>query len=243
MAPEGLDLGIYTNVFPVHIPNATVEVMTAPASAYPSLRELREQISASSRSIRVYCLEDIVLGYGSDLDWFAGKGFERQCKRLYDYPKWCSRIIVEGLVDLLKEQSYREWIGKGRTILYEPTPFRQAAQGRLRVFRGYDLRSIYWWKENQPLFGLIVDICWEVQDTNGKRLNPQEIAQYNAMAEIAQIQEEFLPGNRINPEVSRLRLQNHILPFVQSICKFALPCGRNIEATVACVPLRVILGV
>lgn len=242
MATQHLDPGIYTNIFPVHIPDATVEFMCASVNAYLDLREIREHIRASCRSIRVYRLEDIVLGYGSDLDWFADKGFERQSKRLYDYPQWCSRMIVEGLVDLLKEQDYREWVGKARTTLYEPQPFRRAAQGRLRVFRGYDLRSIYW-KENQPLFGLIVDICWEIQDANGKRLSSPEIAQYNAMAEIAQIQEEFLPGNRINPEVSRLRLQNHILPFVQSNCKFNLPCNKSVAATVGMVPLRVILGV
>nr|BAL57125.1 hypothetical conserved protein [uncultured prokaryote] len=198
MATQHLDPGIYTNIFAVQIPDETVEVMCASADAYPSLREIRETIRVSSRSIRVYRLEGIVLGYGSDLDWFADKGFERQHKRLYDHPRWCSRMIVEGLVDLLKEQGYREWVGKGRTTLYEPQPFRQAAQGRFRVFRGYDLRSIHWWKENQPSFGLIVDICWEIQDANGKRLSSPEIAQYNAMAEIAQIQEEFLPGNRIN---------------------------------------------
>ncbi|GIV89158.1 MAG: hypothetical protein KatS3mg055_1676 [Chloroflexus sp.] len=243
MATQYLDPGIYTNIFPVQIPDETVEVMCASTNAYPSLREIREQIRASCRSIRVYRLEGIVLGYGSDLDWFADKGFERLHKRLYDYPKWCSRMIVEGLVDTLREHGYRERVGKGRTTLYEPQPFRQAAQGRLCVFRGYDLRAIFWWKEKQPLFGLIVDICWEIHDANGKRLSSPEIAQYNAVTEIAQIQEEFLPGNRINPEVSRLRLHNHVLPFVQSHCKFTLPCSKSVVATVGTVPLRVILGV
>jgi hypothetical protein len=243
MPPQYLEPGIYTNIFPVQIPNETVEVMCASANAYPSLREIREQIRASCCSIRVYRTKDIVLGYGSDLDWLADKRFQRQSKRLYDHPAWCSRMIVEGLVDLLKRQDYREWAGKGRTTLYEPRPFRQAAQGRLRVFRGYDLRCIYRKEENELLFGFIVDICWEIQDTNGKRVSSPEISQYNAVAEIAQIQEEFLPGNRINPEVSRLRLQNHILPFVQNNCEFALPCDNNVRATLDNVPLRVILGV
>lgn len=242
MAGEHLDPGIYTNIFQVYLPDQAVNVMTAPASRCPTLRDLREQMQAS-RKIWVYRHEDTVIGYGPDSEWLASQRLVRQQIRLYDYPKWCSRMIVEGLVDLLKEQGYREWVGKGRTTLYEPQPFRQAAQGRLRVFRGYDLRSIHWWKENQPLFGLIVDICWEIQDANGKRLSSPEIAQYNAMAEIAQIQEEFLPGNRINPEASRLRLQNHILPFVQNNREFVLPCDKNVKATLDTVPLRVILGV
>ncbi|MBC7077045.1 MAG: hypothetical protein H5T92_01860 [Synergistales bacterium] len=244
MGVEHLDPGIYTNIFQVQLPYATVDVMTAPASRYPTLRDLRGQIQASSRKIRVYRHEDIVIGYGTDLDWFAGQGFENRKIRLYDYPKWCARIIVEGVADHLKQQGYREWSRIGRTKLYEPQPFGQAAQGRLRLFKGYDMRCIYWRRNGQPLFGLVVDICWEVQDATGKRLSTTDIAQqYNAMAEIAQLQEEYLPGNRINLEVSRLRLQKHILPFVERNGKFTLPCGVNIEATLSNVPLRVIVGV
>lgn len=243
MVSKSLDTGIYTNIFPVQIPDATVEVMTAKASDYPDLKGLRKEIHASSCALRVYRLEDIILGYGSDLDWLADKRFERRWLRLYDHPKWCARMITEGLTDLLRSKGYREWLGKGRTKLYEPQSFRKAAQGHLNVFRGYDLRSIYRRREEQVLFGLIVDICWEIQDTNGKRLSTPEIAQYKAMSEITQIQEEYLSDNRVNPEVSRMRLQNHILPFVQQNNKFFLPCGEKIEATLSEIPLRVILGV
>lgn len=243
MVGKSLDLGIYSNIFPVQVPDTTVEVMTAKASGYRDLRGLREEIRAASCNLRVYRLEDIVLGYGSDLDWLADKRFEKQQIPLYRYPKWCARMIIEGLTDLLRSQGYREWFGKGRIKLYEPQPFRKAAQGHLNVFPGYDLRSIYWRREKQVLFGLIVDICWEIQDASGNRLTTPEVAQFNAMAEIAQIQGEYLPDNRINPEVSRMRLQNHILPFVQQNNRFVLPCSGSIEVIVSNVPLRVILGV
>lgn len=243
MASESLDPGLYTNIFLVQVADVTVDVMAAKPTACPDLRRLREEIRAASCNLRVYRLEDIVLGYGSDLDWLVDKRFEREQFRLYDHPKWCARMIMEGLTDHLKSHGYREWLGKGRIKLYEPQPFKQAAQGRLRVSRGYDLRAIYWRREGEVRFGLIVDICWEIQDTNDNRLSPPEIARYNAIAELAQIQEEYLPGNRINPEVSRMRLQNHILPFVQQNSRFALPCSGSIEATLTSVPLRVILGV
>ncbi len=48
MVSKYLDTGIYTNIFPVQIPDATVEVMTAKASDYPDLKGLREEIHASS---------------------------------------------------------------------------------------------------------------------------------------------------------------------------------------------------
>ena len=242
MVSEHLDPGIYTNIFQVHLANASVEVMTASVSQCPSLRDLREQIQASSQKIRVYRHHDVIIGYGLDVSWLARQGFERQTVRLYDYPKWCSRLIIEGLVDHLKLQGYREWCGIGRTKVYEPQPFGQTAQGRLRLFRGYDLRVVYW-RNEEPSFGLVVDICWQIQDASGKRLSAPEIAQYNAMAEIARLQEEFLRDNRINPEVSRLRFQNHILPFIQGISKLALPCGQNIDVALDTAPLRVIVGV
>jgi hypothetical protein len=243
MVSEHLDPGIYTNIFQVQLPDMRVETMTNSTGTCPSLRDLREETQASSRNIRVYRHDNIIFGYGPDSDWLIAKGFKRQQVRLYDYPKWCVRMIVEGLVDHLTAQGYREWLGKGRTRLYEPQPFGEAAQGRFRLFKGYDLRAIYLPRNGRLLFGLIVDICWEIQDASGKRLSTQEIAQHNAMGEITQLQEEFLPGNRINPEVSRLRLQNHILPFVQKNNKFSLPCSGNVEVTLSSVPLRVIVGV
>lgn len=241
MAIESLDIGLYTNIFPVQFADATVDVMTAKSTDYPDLRRLREEIHAVSCNLRVYRMGDIVIGYGSDLDWLVDKKFEKKPFRLYEHPKWCTRMIMEGLTDRLKSLGYREWLGKGRIRLYEPQPFRQAAQGRLRVFRGYDLRAIYWYRDQQLLFGLIVDICWEIQDTSGTRLSTPAIAQYNATIEIGQIQEELLSNRQINPEVSRLRLQNHILPFVRQNNEFSLPCGE--KATVDEIPLRVILGV
>lgn len=243
MASEHLDPGIYTNIFQVQLPDQTVDVMTAPASKYPSLRDLREQIRDSSRNIRLYRHDDIIFGYGRDSDWLVDKGFERHQIRLYESPKWGARMIVEGLVEHLTRQGYREWSGIGRTKLYEPEPLGQAAQDHLRLFRGYDLRAIYWRRNESPLFGLVVDICWEIQDASGRRLSTPEIAQYNAMAEIARLQEEYLRDNRINPEVSRLRLQNHIVPFVQSNNKFTLPCGQNVEVTLDTAPLRVVIVV
>jgi hypothetical protein len=152
-------------------------------------------------------------------------------------------MIVEGLVEHLTQQGYSECPSIGRIKIYEPQPFGRPAQGRLRLFRGYDLRTIYWWRNERPLFGLVVDVCWEIQDASGRRLSTPEIAQYNAMTEVSRLREEYLPDNRINLEVARLRLQNHILSFVQNNSNFSLPCGQNIEVALDAVPLRVVIGV
>jgi hypothetical protein len=238
-----LDPGIYTNIFRVFVPNERVTVMVAPESAFPSLHEIRMEIEQSGWRARVYQYGAQVFGYGQDMEQLASMGFQREKIRLLEYPGWCARLIAEGLSDYLKDRGYRECFGKGRKQLYEPNPYRTAAREQLQVFRGYDLRVLYVWREDQPIFGLIVDICWEIQNREGKRLNTTEIAQYRAMAEIAQIQEEYLSDNRINPEVSRSRLLNHILPFVRSCKEFRLPICENLNVQLEQTPLRVVVGV
>jgi hypothetical protein len=64
---------------------------------------------------------------------------------------------------------------------------------------------------------------------------------YNATIAVGEIQGEYLPGSaKINTEVARQRLQDHILPFVQSHPEFNLPCGG--KARLLPEPIRVILG-
>lgn len=235
-----LDPGLYTNVFEVRVPNDPVTVIVAPSAKYPDLRPLREEISRASWNCRVYRVGDRVFGYGEQRELLASKSFRPEMIRLQDEPALCGRLIQEGLADYLKNQGYREWSGKGRVTLYEPKPYRELVGPRLRVYRGYDLRTLWRRQDEDIVFGLVVDVCWEIQDSGGQRLSPSGIAQYNAMRQVAQIQEELLPTGQINTEVARLRLQNHILPFVRAHGSFSLPCGG--DAKIGDTPMRVVLG-
>jgi len=240
MTAVHLDPGLYTNVFHVDVPTDPVDLLIAPSSAYPDLRTLRMKINDKGWAVRVYRARDKIFGYGPQKDVLAERPFEKQQILLHHEPEFCARCILEGLGDQLKKHGHREWSGKGRVTFYESSPYRLAGQGKLRVYRGYDLRTIFWRQAEELLFGLIVDIRWQIQDASGKRLSPAVIAQYRAVREIAQIQEELLPTGQINTEVSRLRLQQHILPFVDQHKSFPLPCGG--KASVDTIPMRVILG-
>lgn len=234
-----LDPGLYTNVFEVDIPAKPVDVMVASTSE-PNPGQLREEIERNSWVCRVCRIRGRVFGYGKERDVLANKSFQAEQLYLQDEPELCKRLILEGLSDQLLSKGYRKWSGKARLILYEPKPYRKAAGGRLQVYRGYDLRSICWKQESQVRFGVVVDVCWEIQDEEGKRLSTPEIAGFNAMMEIGQIQDEFLTNGKINTEVARLRLQNHILPWVREHSRFSFPCGG--EATITTMPVRVIMG-
>jgi|YNPMSStandDraft_2_1061718.scaffolds.fasta_scaffold06021_2 hypothetical protein len=241
-----LEPGLYTNVFEVVIPAKPVDVMVASTSHYPDLRPLREEIERNSWRCRVYRVRDQVFGYGGERNVLANKLFRATQLSVQNEPALCTRLILEGLSDQLRNKGYREWSRKARLTLYEPEPYRDAAGGRLQVYRGYDLRSIWWKQERQVRFGIVVDVRWEIQDKEGKRLSTPEIAGYKAVTgykaviEIGQIQDEFLTNEKINTEVARLRLQNHILPWVRDHSRFSLPCGG--EATISTMPVRVIMG-
>jgi hypothetical protein len=243
MSRPYLEAGIYLNLFEVKVPNLYVTIFTAPASNFPNLCDLRSYIAQENLGVRLYQSGARVFAYGKDAHQLASQGFQQQMVYLFDYPKWCTRLITEGLNDHLKERGYRQGHGKGRVTLYEPQPYGNVANGELKVFRGYDLRVIHLYQQSRLIFGLIVDICWEVQDVNGKRINMEGIAQkYNAVLEVAKIQEEILPNNQINPEVSKLRLQDHILPFVISNREFVLPLGQDVKVTLEEIPVQIILG-
>jgi hypothetical protein len=240
MSATYLDPGLYTNVFEVRVPDELVTVMVASTAEFPDLRPIREEIRKMSLACWVYQVGDRVYGYGDKCEILMERSFQQQTIRLREEPRLCARLIQEGLVHHLRGQGYREWSGKGRVTLYEPEPYRIIASSQLRVYRGYDLRTIWWKQYKDILFGLVVDVCWEIQDSAGNRLNPSEIARYGAMREIGQIQEELLSTGQINTEVARLRLQNHILPFVNKHGCFPLPCGGT--AKLSEVPVRVVLG-
>lgn len=239
-----LDPGLYTNVFHVDVPSDPVAVLVAQSSACPNLRELRIEIKAKGWDVRVYRARDKIFAYGprKDVlkDVLVEKPFQEQSILLHHEPEFCARCILEGLGDQLKGKGYREYHAKGRVTYYESQPYGITSEGNLRIYRGYDLRTIFWKEGEKLLFGLIVDIRWQIQDATGRRLGPAEIAQHGAMRECAQLQEEILHTGQINTEVSRLRLQQHILPFVDQHKSFPLPCGGM--ASIDTIPMRVILG-
>jgi len=134
-------------------------------------------------------------------------------------------------------------IGKGRLIVFHPGRFTSAANGQIKVHQGYDLRSTFWRDRfsGNLAFGLVVDTIWSIRDGSGQPMNTHQIAQLNAVTQVAQIQGEYLPrSTRINTEIARQRLQEQILPFVQDHPEFELPC--MVTAQVSPQPIRIILG-
>ena len=240
-----LEPGVYTNVFPVLIPEGSVLLVVAVRSDCQDLRPLRKRIQDKGWDVQVYAPpnSDKVYGYGQQMDLLVGEGFREENVNLSDPPQLTTRLVTEGMVNLLRASGYEARFGKGHTLFFPAGEFKPAANGKIRVYQGYDLRSTFWWDQSlgRLAFGLVVDVTWAIRNQEGQPLNMGQVAELKAATQVAQIQGEYLPGGtRINTEVARQRLQEQILPFVQEHSKFELPC--RVTAEVSPQPVRVIIG-
>ena len=98
-------VGICTNLFTVDLETKTLNLVEENRSRFPSLRELRDRISA-----HVYADGDKIYGYGEDLSELRRIGFKDVVKEISEVPKLTSRLILEGFSKRLSSLRYQvEW--------------------------------------------------------------------------------------------------------------------------------------
>jgi hypothetical protein len=234
-----LQPGIYTNIFPVILPTEPVKVMIAEREKYPDLRALRNELAETGRQVSVYAAGNCVCGYGQQASKLASKEFHEEDILLQDHPALTARFVIDGLVDAAKRAGLTQQFLKGRARILRPNPHGVTRNGKVKVFLGYDLRCVYY--EEVQSFGLIVDIAWNLIDETGQSLNTPQLKERGVMNEVTVIQEEYLRGTtQFNLQISQIRMQNYLLPFVQEFSSFSLPCGGSAQLEPE--PFRVILG-
>lgn len=254
-----IELGYYINLFNILVPEQEVQIMVSERTKYPILRELREEIKKSGKEIFVYAPveSDKVYGYGKDMEWLSNKDFCLETINLYDKPKLTSRMIIEGVINRAKEIGYIPQKlkqdkniyqvlnkNKGRLKLYSYGKFKKTSDNQIKVFMGYDLRVIFLKDpvEDKLSFGLIVDAAYSLKDVNDKPLDYHAIISRfgsSTLREVRQIQKDLIPTG-INREVSRQRLIEDIIPFVEQLNEIELPCGLKVKINLS--PCRIILG-
>jgi hypothetical protein len=241
-----LQPGIYTNIFPVILPDDPVTFMEIQRAQATDLRELRNEIEQANQHIFVYAYKDRVYGYGQDAsNVLSAKGFAKITVLLKQVPALAAHVVVQGIIDaaLVKGFWQRRRMSlkdvEARTEIFRPTPKGITEQGKVKVFVGYELRCAYY--PAVESFGLVVDVTWAYQDEHGVPLNPSQMRARNAMKEALVIQEEFLRGtNRLNLQIAQIRMHDYLLPFVREFQSIDLPCGG--QAHLEPEPFPVILG-
>lgn len=237
--------GIYTNVFPVILPEEPVTVMVIERARAIDLRPLIIEIGASGVSMQVYAHQDRVYGYGPDaVSFLSTKGFQATQIHLSSLPALAAHLVIEGIVSLALARGF--WQRRrlsprgviGRTEIFRQPPAGVVARGNVKVFAGYDLRCTY--HAAVELLGLIVDVVWAYQDRNGEPLSTRQMSERNALTEALVVQEEFLRGtNRVNQQISQIRMHRYLLPFAQEFQTIPLSCGG--EARIVSLPFQVLL--
>ncbi|MCL4458416.1 MAG: hypothetical protein M1136_01295 [Chloroflexi bacterium] len=245
MATARLDVGLYLNLFRVQVPTDPMLFLGADRGLYPDLRPLRNGLAQCGKRVWVYAEGDEVYGYGEDCDLLRSKGFSETNVTLPDRPRLTSRMILEGFIDRVKQERYTPLERKGRCEVFNWTEYQSTSDGNVRLYRGFDLRSLFLKnRETDELaFGLIVDVTYTLQDQSNKPLNAHDIRERfgsKTFSEVRQIQGDLLPTGRINTEVARQRLLDHILPFVRRFPDFRLHC--DITVSLHHEPTRIILG-
>lgn len=240
-----LQPGIYTNIFPVALPDGPVRVMVIERSKATGLRPLLDEIARSGAQVQVYAHKARVFGYGQDAENFLSpKGFQKMQVSPLSWPTLGAHLVIDGIVSVALKHGF--WQKKrfsprgviGRTKIFRSSPAGLAARGSVKIFLGYDLRCTYY--SAVESLGLIVDVVWAYQDSNGNPLNTRQMRERNAMIEALLIQEELLRGtNRVNQQISKIRMHRYLLPFAQEFQTIPLICGG--EAHVEAVPFQVIL--
>jgi hypothetical protein len=246
MARPTLDPGVYTNIFPVSIPLGPCTMFVGDRSRpeYQDLRPIRENIQRRGLSIFLYIPRGSaeVLVYGPDMADQPRQVVEEREVELAEFPELATRVILDGFIDLLRHENYDTRFGKGRATVFPSLAVATVARGEANVFRGFDIRTFFWRDRSRRrlVFGLVVDVVWSTRDQSGRRLQTQDLARLGVLRELAQIQGEVLPGgSRLNSEIARELLLEHILPFAAEHEQFELPSGGL--ARVSAEPVRVVV--
>jgi hypothetical protein len=240
--------GFYINLFEISVPKRDIEIMVSERSKYPNLREFREEIEKGGKEVFLYSPErsDKVYGYGNDMSWLSGRDFSPAKVNLYDEPRLTARMVLDGVIKKAKELGYSPIFSKdkGRCTLFNQNEFKASSNGQVRVYMGYDIRLIFLRDplEDKICFGLIVDVTYSLRNIDDQPLNYQAITSSFGSAtlkEVRQIQRDLIPTG-VNTEVSRERLLDYIIPFVQKVRQIESPGGFEVEITSN--PSRTILG-
>ena len=172
-------------------------------------------------------------------------GFELKSIRVSLTPPLVSRLILEGYVDSLTQAGYTSRWSFGRVVVYQfGTALLETPQG-VKLFRGFELQSLYLLnpETNTLVYGMIIDATFTYRDRDNQPISPREVVTrfgHDALRLLRTRQGDLAPRGGINLEISRQRLVELVLPFVNARHNFVLPCG--IPAELNQVPVRIVLA-
>ncbi|MBN2391969.1 MAG: ADP-ribosylglycohydrolase family protein [Anaerolineae bacterium] len=239
-----LDPGIYVNLFEAFLGEEQAYIMVADRAKYLSLRGLRDQLKAKGLDVWIYAWDDTVFGYGMQAAVLTDLGFAKKMLVLREHPQLTERMILQGYVRSLEQAGYTcEW-NKGVTRVYQFGHPLFETQTGVRMYRGFELRGQFLWdaEHEHIAFGIVIDAAFAYRDRADHTLGVADVVARFGSATLRQLRQrqgDLSPRGDINLEISRQRLLQQTLPFLNARHLFTLPCG--VRAELAQSPARVVL--
>jgi hypothetical protein len=240
-----MDVGLYANLFEVNFEDHDVDFMHTDRSPYPKLRDLRQQLAERKIEARVFATGGEVYGYGSEQNQLVEFGFRLKSVRIGQIPPLASRLVLEGYANSLTQASYTIRWSFGRATAYQFGKALLETPSGVKLFRGFELQSLYLLnpETNALVYGIVVNAVFTCRDRDDQSLSTREVVArfgHDTLRLLRTRQGDLAPRGGINLEISRQRLVELVLPFVNARCSFVLPCG--IPAELNRVPVRIILA-
>ena len=225
-------VGICTNLFTVDLETKTLNLVEENRSRFPSLRELRDRISA-----HVYADGDKIYGYGEDLSELRRIGFKNVVKEISEVPKLTSRLILEGFSKRLSSLGYQvEW-RRFITQAFDDNRPIMLSIPEIRLLKGCVYRPVYLRDplEGKLVFGIIIDLRFRLECEGQpssyydiRRFISQKYDEWKAREVIREIRVktgDLTPMGRRNSQASKFRYES-ILRIVREVGEeFKLPTG------------------
>lgn len=241
-----IEPGYYLNLFTVNLKKTNFEIMLIDRKNLHPIKELYNDIEKKEIKISLYADKEVVFGYGEDIDFLQNLDFHTKAISTDDSPALTCKLILDGVISTAMQIGYHKLYRekKGRLQLYNPENYVLTTNRSVKVLPTYDVRVIYLVDpiQNSLFFGLVVDCRYILRDINDKPLNFHQIVEKygsSTVRDIRQIQKDLIPTG-LNPETSRQRLLDEVIPFIKNFQEIKLPC--DIDASVSYEPIRVILG-
>ncbi|MHA1351844.1 MAG: hypothetical protein ACTSPP_03520 [Candidatus Heimdallarchaeaceae archaeon] len=245
-----LESGIYINMFPVNVSEEKFTVMVSDRCNFTRIWEINNKYEKKQIDITLYADRDLIYAYGSDIYLLDKRIFQSKRISHKESPRLTCKLILDGIIKEAEKNNFQRLFKerKGRTILFNDNLVYITPDGNVRIYRGFDIRVIFLRNPiyQELVFGFIVDTRYLLRDCNNNPLNFSQIINKfgrNTLIDVRYFQKDLIPsknGPKSNPETSRQRLLDEILPFIKLIDEFSLLCdiGAKIEKT----PYRIIMG-
>ena len=252
MQGEKMEIGVYSNIFPVEIINPTIIIMVTQRKNYPSLKELREKLPM----VKLYAVDDKIYGYGSEQKILSDYKFIPKELNLYEVPKLACRMIKDVFADYLKGLGYQIDIQKYRERAIDVQHPLSVSIPQIKIYKAFEYRAIYFKNplNGKLVFGIIPDLKYNYT-WDGIPSSPQDIKNYcfkysrekadTIIKEIMVRVGILIPGIKNNyfrnPEVLKQRF-NEISEFMKQIDDNLRLFDTETKIRIHKQPIRIITG-